>query len=104
MHPRPAWNLASLEPGFLVGGARQVKETLRGLRTAPRWNGDCLKKRAVVGRITEAHLSEAEKTFPGICRLYRGMPVKPVTFLQLVWHYETREARSTRRAHRRVAR
>jgi len=44
----------------------------------------------VVGRITEAHLSEAEKTFPGICRLYRRMSVKPVTFLQLVWHYETK--------------
>jgi len=44
----------------------------------------------VVGRITEAHLFEAEKTFPGICRLYRGMTVKPATFLQLVWHYETR--------------
>jgi hypothetical protein len=43
----------------------------------------------VVGRITEAHLSEAEKTFPGIGRLYRRMPVKPATFLQLVWHYET---------------
>jgi hypothetical protein len=43
----------------------------------------------VVGRITEAHLSEAEKTFPGICRMYRRMSVKPATFLQLVWHYET---------------
>lgn len=44
---------------------------------------------SVVGRITEAHLSEAEKTFPGIGRLYRRMSVKPATFLQLVWHYET---------------
>jgi hypothetical protein len=43
----------------------------------------------VVGRITEEHLDEAEKTFPGICRLYRRMSVKPHTFLQLVWHYET---------------
>lgn len=51
----------------------------------------------MVGRITEAHLFEAEKTFPGICRLYRRMSVKPRTFLQLVWHYETREARPTRR-------
>ena len=44
---------------------------------------------SVVGRITEDHLSEAEKTFPGIGRLYRRMSVKPATFLQLVWHYET---------------
>jgi hypothetical protein len=44
----------------------------------------------VVGRITEAHLSEAEKTLPGIGLLYQRMTVKPVTFLQLVWHYETR--------------
>jgi hypothetical protein len=59
----------------------------------------------VVGRITEDNLFEAEKTFPGICRLYRRMSVKPATFLQLVWHYETREARPARRsAARRVAR
>jgi hypothetical protein len=42
----------------------------------------------VVGRITEAHLSEAEKTFPGIGKMYRRMADKPVTFLQLVWRYE----------------
>jgi len=47
----------------------------------------------VVGRITEEHLDEAEKTFPGICRMYRRMSVKPRTFLQLVWHYETQSAR-----------
>jgi hypothetical protein len=51
----------------------------------------------VVGRITEAHLDEAEKTFPGICHLYRRMSVKPVTFLQLVWHYEKRRAPRARR-------
>jgi hypothetical protein len=87
-----------------VGGARQVKETRQGFASHARWNGDCLNERAVVGRITEAHLSEAEKTFPGICRLYRGMSVKPATFLQLVWHYEAREARSTQRHARRAAR
>jgi hypothetical protein len=58
----------------------------------------------VVGRITEANLFEAEKTFPGICRLYRRMSVKPATFLQLVWHYETREIRPHRRAPRRAMR
>jgi hypothetical protein len=42
----------------------------------------------VVGRITEKHLGEAEKTFPGIRRMYRAMPDKPATFLQLVWRYE----------------
>jgi hypothetical protein len=43
----------------------------------------------VVGRITEEHLSEAEKTFPGIGRMYRRMSDKPATFLQLVWRYES---------------
>ena len=42
----------------------------------------------MVGRITEEHLDEAEKTFPGIGRMYRTMSDKPVTFLQLVWKYE----------------
>ena len=51
----------------------------------------------VVGRITEAHLDEAEKTFPGIQRLYDGMRDKPATFLQLVWHYERRGAAKRRR-------
>ena len=43
----------------------------------------------VVGRITEVHLSEAEKTFPGIIEIYEGLSTKPLTFLQLVWIYET---------------
>jgi len=42
----------------------------------------------VVGRITEQHLSEAEKSFPGIIDIYDGLSTKPVTFLQLVWIYE----------------
>ncbi len=42
----------------------------------------------MVGRITEKHLSEAEKTFPGIARMYAGLSSKPATFLQLVWIYE----------------
>jgi hypothetical protein len=86
-----------------VGGARRVKET-RSVDVSIRWNGDCLMQAVVVGRITEAHLSEAEKTFPGICRLYRRMPVKPATFLQLLWHYETRGCRATPRMGRRPAR
>jgi len=46
----------------------------------------------VVGRITEKHLVEAEKTFPGIGAMYRGLSNKPATFLQLVWIYETTAA------------
>ncbi len=42
----------------------------------------------MVGRITEEHLSEAEKTFPGIIEIYEGLDAKPMTFLQLVWIYE----------------
>ncbi len=43
----------------------------------------------MVGRITEKHLSEAEKTFPGIAAMYQSLARKPATFLQLVWIYET---------------
>lgn len=43
----------------------------------------------VVGRITEKHLGEAEKTFPGIGEMYAALSRKPATFLQLVWMYET---------------
>lgn len=42
----------------------------------------------MVGRITEEHLSEAEKTFPGIMVMYSQLSRKPATFLQLVWMYE----------------
>lgn len=42
----------------------------------------------MVGHITEEHLSEAEKTFPGIEEMYHQLENKPATFLQLVWHYE----------------
>ncbi len=40
------------------------------------------------GRITEKHLVEAESSFPGIGEMYEALPVKPPTFLQLVWIYE----------------
>jgi hypothetical protein len=53
----------------------------------------------VVGRITEEHLSEAEKTFPGIGLMYEDLDVKPATFLQLVWLYETELARDASGAH-----
>lgn len=46
----------------------------------------------MVGRITEQHLSEAEKTFPGIKAMYKGLATKPATFLQLVWIYEAASA------------
>lgn len=47
----------------------------------------------VVGRITEEHLSLAERSFPGILALYQSMKDKPQTFLQLLWNYETRAVR-----------
>lgn len=47
-----------------------------------------LNTTVVKGRITEKHLSQAERTFPGIGELYRSLSDKPPTFLQLVWMYE----------------
>jgi hypothetical protein len=44
--------------------------------------------RRVQGRITEAQLPQAEKSFPGISAVYDAMEDKPATFLQLVWMYE----------------
>ncbi len=46
----------------------------------------------MVGRITEKHLAQAEKTFPGIAIMYDELPSKPATFLQLVWIYEASQA------------
>lgn len=43
----------------------------------------------VQGRITIAQLPLAEKSFPGISEVYANLQEKPVTFLQLVWIYET---------------
>ena len=40
------------------------------------------------GRITEKHLGQAERSFPGIGELYEALDDKPATFLQLVWLYE----------------
>jgi len=51
----------------------------------------------VVGRITEEHLVEAEKTFPGIAAMYSELEDKPLTFLQLVWLYESLLARDAAR-------
>ncbi len=51
----------------------------------------------VVGRITEKHLSEAEKTFPGIAEMYEALTRKPATFLQLVWIYESTQASGNNR-------
>ena len=46
----------------------------------------------MVGRITEKHLSEAERSFPGIGAMYWSLEDKPATFLQLVWIYEAEAA------------
>ena len=43
----------------------------------------------MVGRITEEHLWEADKSFPGIAEMYQDLDVKPATFLQLVFLYES---------------
>ena len=40
------------------------------------------------GRITEEHLEQAERSFPGISDVYDAMRDKPLTFLNLVWIYE----------------
>jgi len=45
----------------------------------------------VQGRITHRHLPLAEKSCPGISRLYRELDQKPATFLQLLWIYEGRK-------------
>lgn len=47
----------------------------------------------MVGRITEEHLSLAEESFPGIADVYQRLKDKPLTFLQLLWQYETMVAR-----------
>ena len=57
---------------------------------------DFVMQCGVVGRITEEHLDEAEKSFPGINKLYRALSNKPATFLQLVWMYETSQSRESR--------
>jgi hypothetical protein len=42
----------------------------------------------VRGRITEQHLSEADRCTPGIARYYEQLDRKPATFLQLLWAFE----------------
>ena len=47
----------------------------------------------MTGRITERHLPQAERCFPGIRRFYDGLRQKPATFLQLVWAFEAEQFR-----------
>ena len=58
----------------------------------------------VQGRITETQLPLAEKSFPGIIEMYNNMQRKPLTFLQLLWIYQSaqRDAKSTERPGRPV--
>jgi len=57
-----------------------------------------LQAGTVQGRITERHLPQAERCFPGISRFYKSLDAKPLTFLALVWAFEERQlARPTRR-------
>jgi hypothetical protein len=44
----------------------------------------------VIGRITETHLPEAERSMPGITRFYSQLDQKPATFLDLLWAFESR--------------
>jgi hypothetical protein len=39
------------------------------------------------GFVTERDFEQVEEAFPGICRFYRALIVKPRTFLELVWLY-----------------
>jgi len=56
----------------------------------------------VQGRITERHLPEAERCFPGISSFYESLDDKPATFLQLLWAFEGRKkARTARPKNRR---
>jgi len=58
---------------------------------------------AVRGRITERHLSDADRCMPGIARYYAQLDAKPATFLQLLWAFEGDRTRcaSTRKRRRR---
>jgi hypothetical protein len=47
----------------------------------------------MTGRITEQHLPQAERCFPGIQRFYNALSEKPATFLQLVWAFEAEQLR-----------
>lgn len=56
------------------------------------WYVLCSGDASVQGRITERHLPEAERCFPGISRFYNSLDDKPLTFLQLLWAFEARQA------------
>lgn len=55
------------------------------------------------GRITETHLPAAEESMPGITAFYEDLAVKPATFLDLLWAFESRRSRckSSRKRSRR---
>jgi hypothetical protein len=55
----------------------------------------------VQGRITESHLPQAERCFPGIRAYYEGLDRKPATFLQLLWAFEGEQMRAAPRKRRR---
>jgi hypothetical protein len=54
------------------------------------------------GVITERHFALAEVEFPGIERFYRESPVKPRTFLELVWRFTATFCRSQAGASQRL--
>ncbi|HSN30880.1 MAG TPA: hypothetical protein VLT45_31545 [Kofleriaceae bacterium] len=41
----------------------------------------------MVGFITERNFEQAELEFPGIVALYEALPIKPLTFLELLQQY-----------------
>jgi hypothetical protein len=74
------------------------------VKTGRIWYELCSSGRPVQGRITERHLPLAEKSCPGIGRLYNELAEKPATFLQLLWIYEERQLASASRTRARARR
>jgi hypothetical protein len=42
----------------------------------------------MIGVITDAHLSQAEREFPGITEFYLACRNRPRTFLELAWRFQ----------------
>lgn len=46
------------------------------------------KQSKLCGLITDKHLDQAEREFPGIRAFYAGCKCKPHTFLELAWRFQ----------------
>ena len=74
---------------------RKVRSVAQGLRLRDATSVLCdgivdALARGMLGFITERNFEEAEREFPGIVALYEALPVKPVTFLELLQRYLSR--------------